>query len=123
LSEVRRLVIRALGLDEGLVSLHEINRNREEALGLYPRRGSRVRREVVGICGNRAYEVLAVTLLLRWGRDGEAAEIQAYEIYKALAGLKFDGGFVRAVFDAPVWLGADGRGVFEWVLDFDFYWS
>jgi len=123
MSEVAVAVKEALGLDDGVLSFHEISRNCEEALGLYPRRGMRARRKLVGGICNRAYELYCVTLLLRWGRDGLRAEAKAKEIYDVLANCKFDGGFVSAVYAAPVWLGADGRGVFEYALDFDFYFD
>jgi len=123
LKDVLGVCLGVLDVPEGAVSLHSVARNRDEALGVYLRRGGRSRVEVLGVQDNRAFEVLCVSFLLRWGRDGVRAEEKAREIYDALVGLSFDGGFVKAVYDAPVWLGADGRGVFECVLDFDFYWQ
>jgi hypothetical protein len=129
LMAVKQVILEILDIDPGLVSLHSVSRNRDEALGIYPRRGTRPRQEIIG-CGNRAYEISAITLLLRWGRDGVAAEEKAAEIYSLLTGqaggqkhFEYNGrkGFIMAVFDAPVWLGMDSRGVFEYAIDIDFY--
>ena len=120
---VREVVLGVLEVDASVVSVHRISRNLEEALGIYPRRGNRARVGAVGGEGLRGFGSFAATMLLRWGRDGVRAEEKAFEIYQKLSELKFDGGFVVAVNDAPVWLGADSRGVFEYVFDFDFYFN
>ncbi|MDR2167540.1 MAG: minor capsid protein [Clostridiales bacterium] len=122
LTAVKAIVSEFSGID---IQLHSISRNREETLGIYPRRGNRAKREIIGADSNRAYEICSVTLLLRLGRDGVQAEDKAAQLYKALsrATFEFDGrkGFVMAAYDAPVWLGMDSRGVFEYAVDLDFY--
>ena len=102
-----------------------ISRNRERAIGLFPREGRAARRTAIGGFVNSSYEVVRATLLLRWGRDGGVAERKAAEIYHAVAEREFDcdgyRGFVAAINAGPVWLGMDERGIFEHVVDFDVY--
>ncbi|MCL2398010.1 MAG: minor capsid protein [Defluviitaleaceae bacterium] len=108
------------------MTAHTIGRNRERAIGVFAREGRAARQTAIGGCENRSFEVVRVTLLLRWGRDGDVAATKGLEIYEILAerdGIDFDGrvGFVRAVNAGPVWLGMDERGIFEFVIDFDVY--
>ncbi|MCL2752586.1 MAG: hypothetical protein FWE44_00375 [Defluviitaleaceae bacterium] len=122
------------------VSIHTISRNREYAVGLFLRRGGAVRREAIGGAHNLSHGVLQVSLLLRLGRDAGLAEGWANDIYGVIASMGAGGRMpplqvfagageqtsvqcVRMVYDAPVWLGADARGVFEYVIDVDFYYD
>lgn len=116
---VREILAECFEVHVSEIGLHEIARNRDIALAIYHRRGSVPRQDFIGERG-RAYEVLGVTMLIRHGRDGVASKRRADELYKALEGLRITDGFVRLKYAEPVWLGADGRGVFEWVVDFDF---
>ena len=114
--------LRGILSHEGVeMTAHMIGRNRERAIGVFPREGRAARETAIGGIENRSFEVTRVTLLLRWGRDGCAAEAKAAEIYAALAERDEDFGFVRAVNAAPVWLGMDERGIYEYVIDFDVY--
>jgi len=103
------------------MTAHEISRNRERAIGVFPREGRAARETAIGGIDNRSYDTVRVTLLLRWGRKGSVAEAKAAEIYVAVAERDENFGFVRAVNDAPVWLGMDERGICEYVIDFDVY--
>ena len=110
-----------LSLDGAEITAHAIGRNRERAVGVFPREGRAARQTAIGGIGNRSFDTVRVTLLLRWGRDGGVAEAKAAEIYGIIAERDEDFGFVRAISDAPVWLGMDERGVYEYVIDFDVY--
>ena len=103
------------------ITAHKISRNRERAIAVLPRDARTARETAIGGLENRSFEVGRITLLLRWGRDGCAAEAKAAEIYAALAERDEDFGFIRAVNAAPVWLGMDEHGIFEHVIDFDVY--
>ena len=107
------------------ITAHTINRNRERAIGVFLREGRAAKVGTVGGIENASYEVVRVTLLVRWGRDGGVAEKKSVEIYCAVAERRLEHdsrkGFMVAVNDAPVWLGLDERGIFETVIDFDLY--
>ncbi|MDR2183180.1 MAG: minor capsid protein [Clostridiales bacterium] len=103
------------------MTAHMISRNRERAIGIFPREGRAARETAIGGIDNRSFDTVRITLLLRWGRDGGAAERKAGEIYAAVAERDEDFGFFRALNAGPVWLGMDERGIFEHVIDFDIY--
>jgi hypothetical protein len=116
LTDVKERLVEVLDVPADMISLHTVARNNEFALGIYNRRGNRQKQEMLGGEGNRAHGALPVTILLRWGRDGVAAEAKAEEVYACL--IEMGGIFI--VSDGPVWLGADARGVFEYAVDIDF---
>ena len=119
LTEVKAKLVEVLGIPADMIWLHTIARNEECALGVYIRKGNRQKQELLGGEDNRAYGTLPVTVLLRWGKDGAAAEAKAAEVYSRLTELDLS----FALFEGPVWLGADGRGVFEYTVDVDFLYE
>jgi len=119
LTEVKAKLIEILDVPADMIWLHTIARNNDCAVGVYIRNGSRQKQEMLGGEDNRAYGILPVTILLRWGKDGVVAEAKADEIYSQLTELDFS----FALFEGPVWLGADGRGVFEYTVDIDFLYE
>jgi len=128
LEVVRRVLDGVEDLRGAEIELHEINRGRERAFSLYPRARAANARATVGGRGNLGYDLVRVTMMMRLGRDGEAAMAEAARIYEGIDGFGFvvDGvpgrnpkGFLMGANGGAAWLGMDGRGVFEWVLDFD----
>jgi len=107
------------------MTAHNISRNRERAIGLFLRSRGVAKTGTIGGCFNSGHEVLRLVLLVRWGRDGVAAEAKARQVYRAVAGGEYNHegarGFMMAVNEGPVWNGFDDRGVNEYTLDFDLY--
>ena len=114
-----------LPYDDAEITAHTINRNSARAIGVFHREGRAARVGTIGGPQNASYEMLRVTLWVRWGRDGCAADKKSAEIYHAVAERDFSHegrvGFMRALNAGPVWLGMDDRGIFEFVVDFDLY--
>lgn len=54
------------------------------------------------------------------GNNANAAANLAYKIYNAL-GSAYTEGFISQIYDTPVWLGMDNRGVHEYSIDLDIY--
>ncbi|MCL2855988.1 MAG: minor capsid protein [Defluviitaleaceae bacterium] len=119
MNSVKQFITSLVDLQGAAVALHTISRNNQHALGIYPRQGQAAYNPNVG--GRRAVHVLPITLLLRWGRNGVAAEQMAAMLYNAIERAEVTHGIVSPVSDGPVWLGADERGVFEYTIDVDFY--
>ncbi|MCL2376293.1 MAG: minor capsid protein [Defluviitaleaceae bacterium] len=107
------------------VTAHRINRSNARAIGGFLREGRVVKVGTIGGNGYSTYDIVRVTLLVRWGRDGAAAEKKSVEIYKAIDEADFwheeREGFMMAVNEGPVWLGMDDKGIFETVIDFNLY--
>ena len=124
--KIVREILEEVGALSGIdVGLHGISRNTERACAIFPRARAGARESVVGGRGNIGFDLARVTMLLRWGRDGDMALEMAQSVYDEVAEKRFNyagrDGFFSGVNSGPVWLGMDGRGVFEYVLDFDVY--
>jgi len=110
-----------LELDGVEITVHMILRNRERTVAVFPSEVRLQRGPAIGGDENRSYERVRADLLVRWGRDGDRAEAKAWEAYRALAQRQEDFGFIRCLHGAPVWMGMDERGVYEYLVDFEIY--
>lgn len=82
----------------------------------------------IGGLKNSSYGTKAVSVLIHWGRYATPAEIKAQEVFDCLFGqagiiggqevVKFD---LRT--DAPVGVGTDEKGHYEYVINFVIYYK
>lgn len=106
--------------------VEKINGNDKQCIGVYSTQGP-VRPIPIGGLKNRSYDTKAVSILVHWGADAVQAEVKAQEIYDALYGqtATIDGSQV-VMFDmrsdAPVSVGTDEKGIYEYVINFVIYY-
>lgn len=104
----------------------KINGNDRQCIGVYPTQGPS-RPIPIGGMKNRSYDTKAVSILVHWGDNAVQAEAKAQEIYDVLYGqtctisgqpvVMFD---MRT--DAPVSVGTDEKGIYEYVINFVIYY-
>ena len=118
----REVLHELIGWD-GEISINTINRGPENAASIYSRSRGKAYRAAVGRASS--YSLGYFSLFLRLGADEGLADESAQQIFERLAGSLFDfggrRGFVSAVYDAPIWLGADKMRIHEYSIDFDLY--
>ena len=107
------------------ISVGKIDKNKERAVCFYHSKVSRPKINTIGGKGNRSYTVLPISVLLRFGKNYEAAAEKAEEIYNFFDEKTFDLNnervFVISQYNAPIDLGTDDQGVYENSLEFDLY--
>ncbi len=107
------------------ISVGKIDMNKERAVCFYHSKVSRPKINTIGGKGNRSYTVLPISVLLRFGKNYEAAAEKAEEIYNFFDERTFDLNneriFVISPYNAPIDLGTDDQGVYENSLEFDLY--
>ena len=107
------------------ISIGKIDNNSEKAVCFYNSRNAAPKISSVGGRQNKNYELKPVTILLRWGRNADAAEIKAKEIYDFFDERDFyiDGKrvFIISRYEGPIDLGTDDKGVYEYSFELDFY--
>lgn len=107
------------------ISVGKIDKNKERAVCFYHSKVSRPKINTIGGKGNRSYTVLPISVLLRFGKNYEAAAEKAEEIYNFFDERTFDLNnervFVILPYNAPIDLGTDDQGVYENSLEFDLY--
>lgn len=104
----------------------KINGNDKQCIGIYPTQGP-VRPIPIGGLANRTYDTRAVSILIHWGNDAVQAEAKAQELYDALYGqTAMIAGCPVVMFDmrtdAPVSVGTDEKGIYEYVINFVIYY-
>lgn len=110
---------------EECISVGKIDKNKERAVCFYHSKVSRAKINTIGGKGNRSYTVLPISILLRFGKNYEAAAEKAKEIYDFFDEKTFDLNnervFVISPYNEPIDLGTDDQGVYENSLEFDLY--
>lgn len=100
---------------------------KEQSITIYPTKGPAPIVPVGGL-KNSSYRTKAVSVLVHWGRNCTPAEEKAQEVYDCLLGqagvtggrevVKFD---LRT--DAPIGMGTDEKGFYEYVINFVIYYK
>lgn len=107
------------------ISVGKIDKNKERAVCFYHSKVSRPKINTIGGKANRSYTVLPISILLRFGKNYEAAAEKAKEIYDFFDEKTFDLNnervFVISPYNEPIDLGTDDQCVYENSLEFDLY--
>jgi hypothetical protein len=99
----------------------KIDRNAEKAICFYPSKHPRPKISTVGGKDNRSYDMLPITVLLRWGTSFPASAEKADTVYAFFDELTTEHFFVIQQYDSPVGIGTDERGCYEFTIEFDIY--
>ena len=107
------------------ISIGKIDNNADKAICFY---GSNVTRAAAHAWGGKAlqsYHHKAVTILIRWGREKQAAEDKAQAVFDFFDETQFTlndkHAFALSVYDGAIDLGTDENGVYEYSIELDFY--
>ena len=107
------------------ISISKIDNNSEKAVCFYNSRIAPAKISSVGGKKNKTYELKSITILLRWGKNADTAEVKAKEIYDFFDERTFDIDgkrvFVISRYESPIDLGTDDKGIYEYSFEFDFY--
>lgn len=99
----------------------------DKGLCLYLRTNAGSNNIAIGGIEATGYRQEPLKLLIRWGKNGAEAEDKAREIYDILQTHVFEidglGCYIQALHNIPVPMGADDKGVYEYVIDFEFYYK
>lgn len=107
------------------ISVGKIDKNKDQAVCFYYSKVSRPKINTVGGKDNRSYTLTPISILLRFGKNYEAAAEKAREIYdffdEKTYDLKNERVFVISPYNRPIDLGTDDQGIYENSLEFDLY--
>lgn len=98
-----------------------IDAQKECNIGLYERdRGQYI--QAIGGIDNNTYETRRYSLLVHWNKNYDQSEIVAgeiFNIFKKSTVIDGKNAFFRLLVSAPVPMGKDDKGIFEFVINFD----
>jgi len=119
-TDIMRYFKQAAGWEEK-ISVGKIDKNAERAVCFYPSKRPGPSLRTVGGKANRSYDLMHLTILLRWGNTAPAAEEKANEIYNFFNELTTDTFFAFQRYDSPIPVGTDERGIYEFTMELDIY--
>jgi len=108
-------------------SIGRIDNNKDKSLGVYSRRS--VYELVESIGRKSSYDIKAISVLLHWTRNAmetENAVLNLWEKLKAATDITIGGHRVNYIYfntSEPVSVGADDKGVYEYVIELDLYYT
>lgn len=74
-----------------------------------------------------SYAIKGASILVHWGKNPDAAEQKAQEVFTALFGQMAEINGRRAIFDMrtpePVNIGTDDEGIYEYVIEVTIYYE
>lgn len=107
------------------ISIGKIDNNKEKAICFY---NSKRNSEYVGVFGgikNKSTNLKPITILLRYTKNQNDAEIMAQKIYDFYNERSFFINlkriFVEMIYNEPINLGTDDSNVYEYSLELNFY--
>ncbi len=102
---------------------------KDRCIGVYNLKRSRAKREVIGGDENSSYRVKPISFLVHWDKSMEKAEKAADALYGAVRDIRnvtVNGKrilFTKMLTDEPVDVGTDDNGIYEMVVEADFYYE
>lgn len=106
------------------ISTGKIDKNREKAICFYDKRTQ----NYVGVIGgnkNKSTTIKPITILLRYTKNQNDAEIMAQKIYDFFNERPFfieeKRVFIQMLYESPISLGTDDNNVYEYSIEFDSY--
>jgi hypothetical protein len=107
------------------ISIGKIDNNQEKAICFY---NSKRNSEYVGVFGgikNKSTNIKPITILLRYTKNQNDAEIMAQKIYDFYNERSFfidsKRVFVEMIYNEPINLGTDDNNVYEYSIELNFY--
>lgn len=98
-----------------------MDENQEKAIAIYSNR--RNIGKLTNFKNLQSYDILPITLLLRWTKNYNNAETKANEIYKLLDCSNFSiedyNCNITCLYNAPIDLGADENNVYKFSIELD----
>lgn len=105
----------------------KLDSKKEQSIGVFSRPTSG---QVLPIGGAAlsSYNKKRISILVHWGKNADAAERKAMEVYEALFGKSPSIGGVRVIMfrmdhAEPVHIGTDDEGYYEFVIDTTIYYE
>jgi len=102
------------------ITMGKLDRTKEQTVCVYGSRSSSPARLFPA-----SYDDKTVQVIVRWTHDSELAETKAAEVYGQIANQAFQvqGKAARSipVYDEPISLGTDEKGVYEYSIDLTIY--
>lgn len=107
------------------ISIGKIDNNQEKAICFYNSKRSLAYIGVFGGLGNKSTNSKPITILLRYTKNQDSAEVMAQKIYDFFNERSFfienKRIFTQMIYSEPISLGTDDSNVYEYSIELNFY--
>jgi hypothetical protein len=105
------------------ISIGKTDNNQEKAICFYNSNRNQPYSPMIGC--NKSTKIIPITILLRYTKNKNTADLMAKSIYEFFERRTFLIGnkrvFTMMIYDDPIDLGTDDKGVYEYSFEIDFY--
>lgn len=129
IGEIRKYIAGLGVAEDSHVYIGKLDNKQEKSIGVYNRKQDGAAQIPLGGMQNKSYDVKPVSLLVHWNRRVSESEKAAQELYEKLlnvqnltigeTGIRF----LALQTPAPVDVGTDDNGVYEFVIWIDFVYE
>lgn len=108
-------------------SIGRIDNSKDKSLGVYSRRS--VNGFVESIGRKSSYNIKAISILLHWNKNAKETEAAAMDLWDKLTAVtdltieEHNVNYIYMNVSEPVSVGADDKGVYEYVIEIDLYYT
>lgn len=107
------------------ISIGKIDNNKDKAICFYNSKRQLFYSPVIGGKSNKSTYIKPITILLRYTKNQDSAEIKAQEIYEFFEERTFyiDNKRIFVIMnnEEPISLGTDDRNIYEYSIELDLY--
>lgn len=109
----------------GSISIGKIDNNQEKAICFYNSNRNLGYVGTIGGLKNKSTNIKSITILLRYTKNQDSAEIMAQQIYDFFNERSFfienKRIFTQMIYSEPISLGTDDKNVYEYSFELNFY--
>lgn len=105
------------------ISIGKIDNNQEKAICFYNSNRNQSYSPMIG--NHKSTKIIPITILLRYTKNKNIADLMAKSIYEFFERRTFlidkKRVFTMMIYDDPIDLGTDDKGIYEYSFEIDFY--
>ena len=107
------------------ISIGKVDNNQEKAICFYNSNRNLGYVGTIGGLKNKSTNIKSITILLRYTKNQDSAEIMAQQIYDFFNERSFfienKRIFTQMIYSEPIYLGTDDKNVYEYSFELNFY--
>jgi hypothetical protein len=124
LSKVKDQLKTMLDYEDASFTVNKSDSTKQKTMCLF-QRSPMASNAAIGGKSATGYTAVALSLFVRWGENYALAESKSAQLFRALDSAAFSIGGVSCwivmMHTAPIPLGTDAKGIYEYAIDFNFY--
>ncbi|MGM0215461.1 minor capsid protein [Enterococcus sp. AZ109] len=107
----------------------KLDNKQDESIGVYQRKTEQQPRFAIGGRELASYDKKSVSVLIHWNKNARDTEDIAQQLYSAILNSKSvvinkkSIQYIQLLSNEPIDVGTDDTGVYEWVIQFDLFYT